>query len=82
MSTEKKAEVEVEVETKKEAPAAKKSASKLYVTTDKIRAASGRLRDPISNQMFTHHAPVEAVLREGSWLDSQVKAGLIKEFQS
>lgn len=86
MATEKKADVEKEVTAAPAAageskdPAAKKAVAKLYVTTEKVR--SGRLRDPAANQMFTHNAPVEAVLREGNWLDAQVKAGLIKEFKS
>lgn len=92
MSTEKKVETEdkketpaAASETKAPAPAAaaaaaKKATAKLYVVTEKVR--SGRLRDSAAHQTFTANAPVEAVLREGSWLDSQVKAGLIKEFQS
>lgn len=59
------------------APVAK---AKKYVTTAAVRSRSGRLRDPHTGEVFSAQKPVTAEVAPESWLDSQIKAGLIEEY--
>lgn len=62
---------------KEKAPVVK---AKKYVTTAAVRSRSGRLRDPHTGEIYSAQKPVTAELVKESWLDSQIKAGLITEY--
>lgn len=54
---------------------------KHFVTTESVRAASGRIRDPHTGQVFSRDRPLAAEVRPGNWIDCQIKAGLLKEYK-
>lgn len=52
-----------------------------YITTEKVRSRSGRLRNPLTGDEFTRHKPVKAECPKGGWLESQVQLGLIAVYE-
>ena len=75
------AEKSAKTERQKADKPAEKAAVKHYVTTDKVRSASGRLRDPLTGLVFSRERPLPAEFSKGGWLDSQIQAGLIQEYK-